>query len=105
LSLTDLEGERLVLPPPGRPQRAALDAALAARGVQIVVGAIAGGWDLVLHLVGLGVGIAIVNGCVKVPRGLVTRPLRELPRIGYAAITRKKPGPDASLLVEHLASV
>lgn len=105
LSLTDLHGERLVLPPQGRPQRAALDAALAARGVQITVGAIAGGWDLVLHLVGLGVGLAIVNGSVEVPRGLTTRPLRELPRIAYAAITRKKPGPDASLLVKHLASV
>lgn len=105
VSLADLHGERLVLPPEGRPQRAALDAALAARGVQITVGAIAAGWDLVLHLVGLGVGIAIVNGSVKVPRGLVTRPLRELPRIAYAAITRKKPGPDAALLVRHLASV
>lgn len=104
LSLADLAGERLVLPPPGRPQRAALDAALAARGVQITVGAIAGGWDLVLHLVALGVGVAIVNGSVKVARGLVARPLRELPRVAYSTITRKKPGPDASLLVKHLTS-
>lgn len=104
LSLSDLHGERLVLPPPGRPQRAALDAALGARGVQITVGAIATGWDLVLHLVLLGVGLAVVNASVKAPRGLVARPLRELPRIAYAAITRKKPGPDASLLVKHLTS-
>jgi hypothetical protein len=46
----------LVLPPPGRPQRAALDAALA--GVEVHVGAIATGWDVVMRLVELGVGLA-----------------------------------------------
>ncbi|MBS2011857.1 MAG: LysR family transcriptional regulator [Deltaproteobacteria bacterium] len=102
--LVDLAGERLVLPPEGRPQRAALDAALAAHGVRVKVGAIATGWDLVMHLVGLGVGLAVVNGSVRLPRGLVPRPLRELPRVAYAAITRRKAQGDPLLLVKHLSS-
>ncbi len=44
-SLADLDGERLVLPPEGRPQRRTLDAALAAKGVSVTVGALATGWS------------------------------------------------------------
>jgi hypothetical protein len=41
-----------------------------------------------LHFARLGVGLAIVNGCCCVPRGLVTRPLPELPKIHYEIVTR-----------------
>ncbi len=104
LSLADLEGERMVMPPEGRPQRAALDAALAARGVRVVAGAIATGWELTLRLVELGVGAAIVNASVKLPRTLVSRPLSELPRLRYAAVTRRRPRGDAAALVRELVA-
>lgn len=101
-SLTDLEGERLVMPPQGRPQRAALDAAFAAQGVQVTASALATGWELTLRLVELGAGLAIVNASVRIPRGLVARPLDELPRLRYVAMTRRRPRDDAAFLVRAL---
>lgn len=102
--LEDLEGERMVMPPEGRPQRMALDAALASRGVSVTVGAIAVGWELTLRLVELGTGLAIVNASVPVPRGLIARPLTELERVRYVAITRRRPREDAATLAATLAS-
>ena len=100
LRLTELGDERLVLPPPGRPQRAALDAALA--GVEVHVGAIATGWDVVMRLVELGVGIAVTNSNVPVPRGLVARPIVELPAVRYFAFTRPRPRADVAACVHAL---
>jgi DNA-binding transcriptional LysR family regulator len=100
--LTDLDGERLVMPPEGRPQRVALDAAFEACGARVTAGAIATGWELTLRLVELGSGLAIVNSSVKIPKGLVTRPIAELPRIRYLAMTRKRPRDDVVRLVRAL---
>lgn len=102
VSLTELEGQRMVLPPEGRPQRRTLDAGLAAKGVRVRVGAVAVGWDVVLRLVELGSGIAIVNGTVPIPRGLVARAVRELPRVRYVALTRPAPRADPAGLVAAL---
>ena len=104
LALADLDGERLVLPPDGRPQRVALDAALAAKGGRITVGALATGWELTLRLVELGAGIAVVNASVRIPRGLVARPLSELARIRYLAVTRPRPRADVTRLVDALVA-
>ena len=104
VSLAELEGERLVMPPPGRPQRIALDAALSARGVRVRAGALATGWDLTVRLVELGAGLAIVNGSVHIPRGLVARPIAELPRLRYVAFTRRRPREDATSLVRALVA-
>ncbi len=104
--LSDLDGARLVMPPEGRPQRAALDAAFATHGVRVDRTATARGWEVVVRLVALGVGLGIVNGAVRLPRGLVSRPLRELPRVRYLAFTRRRPSPEAdalrSALVKHV---
>ncbi|HSO32683.1 MAG TPA: LysR family transcriptional regulator [Labilithrix sp.] len=102
VALPDLDGERLVMPPDGRPQRLALDAALAAKGVRVTVSALATGWELTLRLVELGTGIAVVNASVAIPRGLVARPLAELPRIRYLAVTRPRPRAHVALLVAAL---
>jgi DNA-binding transcriptional LysR family regulator len=102
LSVDDLAGERLVLPPRGRPHRLMLESAFRAGGVSVSVGAVAGGWELALKLVALGFGLAIVNGCCRVPRGLVTRPLRDLPVVRYLAFTRPRPREDAARLVQSL---
>ena len=94
------------MPPEGRPQRAALDAAFATHGVRVDRTATARGWEVVVRLVALGVGLGIVNGAVRLPRGLVSRPLRELPRVRYLAFTRRRPSPEAdalrSALVKHV---
>jgi DNA-binding transcriptional LysR family regulator len=104
VALPDLEGEALVAPPEGGPQRAALEAALAAKEVRVHVSAVARGWDVVLKLVELGVGIAIVNATCAIPKSLVARPVRELPSITYIAFTRPRPRHDATELVRALVA-
>ena len=99
VSLTDLDGEDLVAPPEGGPQRAVLDAALSAKGVRVHPSAVARGWEVVLKLVELGVGIGIVNDTCAIPRALTARPLRELPTVTYRAFTRPRPRRDAVDLV------
>jgi LysR family transcriptional regulator, low CO2-responsive transcriptional regulator len=102
VSIADLDGERLVLPPPGRPQRATLDAAFTTRGISVRAGALAVGWELVVHLVSVGAGLAIVNGSVRLPRGLVARPVPELPWVRYQVFTRPRPRAAAAALVRLL---
>ena len=96
--LSDLDGARFVLPPEGRPQRAALEAAFTAHGVCVDRTATAQGWEVVLRLVELGVGLGVVYGSVRLPRALVSRPLRELPRTRYLAFTRRRPSTEAEVL-------
>ncbi|AGP35143.1 LysR family transcriptional regulator [Sorangium cellulosum] len=87
--LRDLEGARLVVPGPGRPHRAALAQALLSAGVRWEPAVEANGWELMLHFVRLGVGIAVVNACCRLPRGLVARPLPELPRKVFYVVHRR----------------
>ncbi|WP_437726768.1 LysR family transcriptional regulator [Sorangium sp. So ce861] len=87
--LRDLEGARLVVPGPGRPHRAALAQALLSAGVPWEPAVEANGWELMLHFVRLGVGIAVVNACCRLPRGLVARPLPELPRRVFYVVRRR----------------
>jgi LysR family transcriptional regulator, low CO2-responsive transcriptional regulator len=89
IKLRDLQGARLIVPPPGRPHRAAITAALLAAGISWEPAVEASGWEPMLHFVALGVGIAVVNACCRLPRGLVARPLPELPRRAYSLIRRR----------------
>ena len=89
IKLRDLEGARRIVPPPGRPHRAAITAALLAAGVTWEPAVEASGWEPMLHFVALGVGIAVVNACCRLPRGLVARPVPELPRRTYSVIRRR----------------
>jgi DNA-binding transcriptional LysR family regulator len=104
VSIPKLAGERFVLPPEGRPHRAMLDAAFRAHGTEVALGATATGWELTLKLVELGFGIAIVNACCRVTRGLVTRPIRDLPAVRYTAFTRRRPREQVAELVRLLLS-
>lgn len=79
VSLTDLSGESLVVSPPGRPQRVALEAAFADAGAQFTPGVEVTGWPLTLHAVTLGLGLAIVNDYCRPPPGHVLRPVAGLP--------------------------
>lgn len=81
--LTDLQSESLVVPPQDRPHRQMLAAHLQSAGVEWQVAVEATGWQLMLHFVQLGMGLAVVNSCCTLPAGLVAKPLTGLPQIHY----------------------
>ena len=89
--LADLQGERLVVPPAGRPLRAAVDLLTRSAGVEWTVAVEASGWPLQLHFARLGVGLTVVNGCCKLPPGLIAVPLPELPATRYLKLRRRGP--------------
>lgn len=86
LTLGDLAGCDLVVPPPQGPHRVMLERALRAARVPWSVAVEAAGWPLQLHFVALGVGLAVVNGCVRPPPGLVQREITDLPDVAYHAL-------------------
>jgi DNA-binding transcriptional LysR family regulator len=90
LGLADLADVRLVVPPHGRPLRALLAGALLGAGVRWEVAVEATGWPLMLHFVRLGVGLAVVNACCGLPRGVVSRPLPALPPARYWLLRRRR---------------
>jgi DNA-binding transcriptional LysR family regulator len=87
--LADLASERLVLPPGDRPHRALVERALGGVGVAPDVVVEASGWPLMLHMVALGLGIAVVNGVCRLPRGVVGKPVSELPAVRYFRVERR----------------
>jgi DNA-binding transcriptional LysR family regulator len=88
LRLAQLDGLDLVVPPPDRPHRRALDRALLDAGVSWRVAAEVDGWDLLVHFVTLELGMTIVNGCVLPPAGFVAVPVVDLPPVRYWAAWR-----------------
>lgn len=100
ISVQALAGESLVVPPPGSRLRETLASSLASQGHQLRVSVEASGWESILHFVGLGLGPAVVNGCCRVPRGLVGVPITDLPRLRYQLLTAVGGGDD--LRVEAL---
>src|SRR5262249_49152855 len=103
VSVSALAGERLVVPPEGRPHRVVLEAALRARGLEMTVGAGARGWEGTLKRVELGLGVG-VNGCCRIPRGLVARPVTDLPEVKYFVFTRPRARASAAQLVAALVA-
>lgn len=83
LQLKDMAGERLVVPPRGRPHREMLAALLQSAEVPWEVALEASGWELMLSFVSMGVGLAIVNACCRMPAGVKAIPLPELPTLRY----------------------
>ncbi|MER6813955.1 LysR family transcriptional regulator [Spirillospora sp. NPDC000708] len=100
LALADLAGASLVVPPPAGPHRVALERALRAAGVPWTAAVEAEGWPLLLHFVSLRAGLAVVNGCVVPPPGVVLREIIDLPAVPYYAV--HLPGRDADPLVTGL---
>jgi DNA-binding transcriptional LysR family regulator len=101
--LRDLAEAKLILPPPGRPHRAMISQALQGAGVAWTAEVEADGWELMLHFVRLGLGVAIVNACCRLPAGVFARPMPELPSIQYHIFHSRKPlAPAASDLKKAL---
>lgn len=86
--LADLAGARIVVPGADRPHRVAMTRALREAEVPWEVAVEANGWELMLRFVELGVGLAVVNACCRIPAGLTARPVVELPRQRYYVVRR-----------------
>lgn len=88
VTLNEMDGLELVLPPPDKAHRRTLERALVDRGVAWHLAAEVDGWDLLVHFAALGIGATIVNGCVEVPAGLAAVPVADLPAVRYWAAWR-----------------
>ncbi len=104
LTVSDLDGVSLVLPPANRPHRKNVERALRSAEVNWTLAIEAEGWPLTLHFVTLGVGLSIVNGCVRPPTGFTSRPITDLPRVPYYAVHLPARTDDARL-ADLLAAV
>jgi DNA-binding transcriptional LysR family regulator len=85
ISLRDLDGERFVLPPVGRPHRLMVARALRNAEVRWELAVEVSGWETMTQMVSLGFGVAIVNENVRVPKGTKALALPMLPAIEYHA--------------------
>jgi DNA-binding transcriptional LysR family regulator len=104
--LADLEGARLIVPPPGRPHREQVERALTAAGVAWERGVEANGWPVMLQYASMGIGLAIVNDICPVPRGCVARPLTELAPLTYFVLHRGAANHgDLTTLLVHAAAL
>jgi LysR family transcriptional regulator, low CO2-responsive transcriptional regulator len=81
--LEQLAGERMIVAPRGRPHRESFARAMLSAGVGWELAVETHGWPAMLQFVRLGLGLAVVNGSVEIPRGLVARPVPELPTTHY----------------------
>ncbi len=76
-------------------------------GVAWEVSVEANGWPLMVRFVELGVGLAVVDACCRLPEGIVARPVPELPRQRYYVLCRKgarRKGAPARLVQALLAA-
>jgi DNA-binding transcriptional LysR family regulator len=100
--LSDLSGQRLIVPPSGRPHRMLIDQALQERSVSWEVAVEATGWELMLRFVQLGLGLSIVNACCRIPEDLIALPLPELPPVRYHLLWKGDAEPGLrKLLYQH----
>lgn len=102
ISVEALVERPLILPPRGRPHR---DAVVAALGASPRVVVEVDGWEIMAHYAALGMGIAIVNAHIPVPRGTVAVPVFDLPRLRYGLVMRRETAsPAVKLLAQHLVA-
>lgn len=85
----ELGGWELIAPPEGRPHRQALERLAGEHGFELRVALEAEGWELMLHFVALGLGLAVVNGCCRIQPELVAVPLSGLSRANYYLVSKR----------------
>jgi LysR family transcriptional regulator, low CO2-responsive transcriptional regulator len=95
ISIGALHGERMIVPPLGRPHRAMVARAFRDADVCWEPAVEVSSWETMAQMVGLGFGVAIINENVRLPRGVVGIALPMLPAVEYhafwlAASTRRK---------------
>lgn len=78
----------LLLPPIGRPLRATIEDAAAARSLAVDVAVEVTGWEAVARLARLGVGVGVINDVVATP-GLARAAIRGLPTTTYRLLRRR----------------
>jgi DNA-binding transcriptional LysR family regulator len=88
LRLRDLAGADLIVPPPARPHRINLERALTEADVDWTIAVEAEGLPMTLDFAALGVGLAVVAGCVTPAADMVTRPITDLARVTFHAVHR-----------------
>ena len=86
--VADLARTELIVPPPTRPHRINLEQALTNAGVTWTVAVEAEGLPMTLDFAALGVGLAVVAGCVRPAPGLTTRRITDLPNVTFHAVNR-----------------
>lgn len=102
LSVRDLRDEPIIAPGPGRPLRAALARAWAEQGLSWSPAVEANGWELMMRLAALGLGVAVVNDFCTPPPGTVRRPLVGLPTVQYQLVrARDRPSNAAAEALER----
>ena len=103
IRLKDLNHTELIVPPAGRPHRVMLSQMLQSAEVNWKVAVEATGWEVMLHLVRLGMGLAVVNACCRMPSGVVSRSIPELPALQYFVFSRAATlSPAAQTLKQNL---
>lgn len=101
--LAQADDLRLIVPPRAREHRRVLERALSRAEVSWQVAVEASGWELMLHFATLGLGIAVVNGCCRIPPGLSAVEITDLPAQEYHALRRDTPlSDDAARLYQLL---
>lgn len=78
----------LVVPPKGRPLRTLLEQRFAQHARTLHPAIEVHGWPLMLQFVAMGAGLAVVNAFCRPPRGVVLKPLPELPPQTYWLLQR-----------------
>ncbi len=61
----------------------------------------ASGWELMLQFVQLGLGLAVVNACCRLPKGVVARPMPELPALQYYLFHLERSLPKAAVALRQ----
>src|SRR5262245_3601315 len=83
IRLQDLAGAVLVVPRPGQPHREILARMLQSAGIPWTVAVEATGWELIIEFVRMGMGLAVVNSYCRIPAGLTSVPIPELPSLKF----------------------
>jgi DNA-binding transcriptional LysR family regulator len=90
LSLLNLEGQALIVPPAQTPFRETLETYLKQAGVHWRLALEASGWPLMMQFVRLGLGITVVNGCCDVPSSCRAIPLKGFPGVDYYLLRHQR---------------
>jgi DNA-binding transcriptional LysR family regulator len=104
LRVADLAAQKMIVPPEGRPHRVAIENAFRRARVTLDIAVEASGWETTLHFVSLGLGLAIVNGCCRLPRGLRGKPFDEIAPVEYRVVHAKHPRAQVTALRDTLVA-